>query len=49
MTDLQKFQRVARIFLARLLALYGRDAPWQLRQIADEVEQLKRDESGFRP
>jgi hypothetical protein len=35
MTDLQKFQRVCRVFLARLLIVYGPAAPDLLRRIAD--------------
>jgi len=40
MTNLQKFQRVCRVFLARLLIVHGEDAPEVLRRIADELEWL---------
>ena len=40
-TDLQKFQRVCRVFLARLLMVHGEDAPKVLRRIADELEWLE--------
>ena len=40
MTDLQKFQRVCRVFLARLLTVHGEDAPDVLRRTADELEWL---------
>jgi hypothetical protein len=43
MTDLQKFQRVSRVFLARLLVVYGPAAPDLLRRIADEVDWLERE------
>jgi len=46
MTDLQKFQRVCRVFLARLLAAYGPAAPDLLRRIADELEWLEADRAG---
>ena len=36
MTDLQKFQRVCRVFLARLLTVYGPAAPDLLRRFADD-------------
>ena len=41
MTDLEKFQRVCRVFLARLLAAYGPVAPDLLRRMADELEWLE--------
>jgi hypothetical protein len=41
MTDLQKLQRVCRVFLARLLMVYGPAAPDPLRRIADELEWLE--------
>ena len=41
MTDLQKFQRVCRVLLARLLTAYGTAAPDLLRRIADELEWLE--------
>jgi hypothetical protein len=41
MTDLQKFQRVCRVFLARLLTVHGEDAPDVLRRITDELEWLE--------
>jgi hypothetical protein len=44
MNDFQKFQRACRVFLARLLLVYGTDAPTILRRMADELEQLQRDE-----
>jgi len=37
---LQKFQRVCRVFLARLLMVHGKDAPDVLRRMADELEWL---------
>jgi hypothetical protein len=43
MTDLQKFQRVCRVFLARLVMVYGTDAPEVLRRMADELEWLNAD------
>lgn len=43
MTDLRKFQRVSRVFLARLLVAFGPAAPDLLRRIADELEWLERD------
>jgi hypothetical protein len=43
MTDLQKFQRAARVFLARRLIIHGTDAPHVLRRIADELEWLEED------
>ena len=46
MTDLQKFQRVCRVFLARLLMIHGTNAPAILRQLADELEWLEQEESG---
>ena len=42
-SDLQKFQRVCRVFLARLLTCYGTAAPDLLRRMADELEWLERD------
>ena len=41
MTDLQKFQRACRVFLARLLMVHGEDAPEVLRRMADELEELE--------
>ena len=38
MTDLQKFQRACRVFLARLLMVHGEDAPEVLRRLADELQ-----------
>jgi len=43
MTDLQKFQRVCRVFLARLLMVYGPAAPDLLRRMAAELEWLERE------
>jgi len=40
MTDLQKFQRACRVFLARLLMVHGEDSPDVLRRMADELERL---------
>ena len=40
MTDLQKFQRACRVFLARLLTVHGEDAPDVLRCMTDELEWL---------
>jgi hypothetical protein len=42
MTDLQKFQRVCRVFLARLPMVYGSAAPDLLRRMADGLEWLER-------
>lgn len=42
MTDLQKFQRVCRVYLARLLMVYGPAAPDLLRRMADELDWLER-------
>jgi len=44
MTDLQRFQRACRVFLARLLMVHGEDAPDVLRRIADELEWLEQEE-----
>ena len=41
MTDLEKFQRACRVFLARLLMVHGDDAPEVLRRMADELEWLE--------
>ena len=41
MTDLEKFQRACRVFLARLLMVHGEDAPDVLRRMADELEWLE--------
>jgi hypothetical protein len=38
MTDLQKFQRACRVFLARLETVHGEDPPEVLRRIADKLE-----------
>ena len=43
MTDLQKFQWVCRVVLARLLAAYGPAAPDLLRRMAYELEWLEQD------
>jgi len=43
MTDLQKLQRVCRVFLAQLLVVFGPAAPDLLRRMADELEWLERD------
>ena len=43
MTDLEKFQRVCRVFLARPLMVYGPTAPDLLRRMADELEWLERE------
>lgn len=43
MTTDASFQRIARVFLSRLLVLYGKDAPAQLRQVANELEALQRE------
>jgi len=40
MTELEKFQRATRVFLARLLIVHGEDAPDLLRRMADELEWL---------
>ena len=41
MTDLEKFQRACRVFLARLLTVYGEAAPEVLWRMADEQEWLE--------
>ena len=41
MTDLEKFQRACRVFLARLLMVHGENAPEVLRRMADELEWLE--------
>ena len=41
MTDLEKFQRACRVFLARLLMVHGEVAPHILRRMADEFEWLE--------
>ena len=41
MTDLEKFQRTTRVFLARLLMVYGPAAPEMLRRMADELGWLE--------
>ena len=41
MTDLEKFQRACRVFLARLLTVHGEAAPEVLRRMADELELLE--------
>ena len=41
MTDLEKFKRACRVFLARLLMVHGEDAPEVLRRMADELEWLE--------
>jgi len=46
MTQLDKFRRLASVFLARLIAVYGPDAPDVLRRIADELEWLERERLG---
>ena len=40
MTDLEKFQRACRVFLARLFMVHGEYAPEVLRRMADELEWL---------
>ena len=42
-TELQKFQRACRVFLARLLMVYGPAAPDVLRRMADEGEWLEQE------
>ena len=41
MTDLERFQRACRVFLARLLTVHGEDAPDVLRRMADELAWLE--------
>jgi hypothetical protein len=41
MTDVQNFQRACRVFLARLLTVYGPAAPDLLGRMADELERLE--------
>ena len=41
MTDLEKFQRACRVFLARRLMVHGEVAPHILRRMADEFEWLE--------
>ena len=43
MDETRKFWRVGRVFLARLLRVHGRDAPEVLRQLANELEALGRE------
>lgn len=43
MTELQKFQRACRVFLARLIMVYGPAVPDLLRGIADELEWLEQE------
>lgn len=40
MSDLTRWHRTARVFLARLLMVHGEDAPEVLRRMADELEWL---------
>jgi len=40
MSERVKLERVSRVFLARLLSVYGRDAPEQLCRAADELDDL---------
>ena len=40
MNELTRFHRVSRVFLARLVAMHGEDAPEVLRRLADEIEWL---------
>ena len=39
----KRYQRAARVFLARLIIVHGPDAPHGLRRIADELEWLEED------
>jgi len=48
-TDLEKFQRACRVFLARLLMVHGTEAPEVLRQLADELKLLEVDRIGELP
>jgi hypothetical protein len=41
MNEVQKFQRACRIFLARLIMVYGPAAPDLLRKLADDLEWLE--------
>ena len=41
MSDLTRWHRTARVFLARLLMVHGEDAPDVLRRMADELEWLE--------
>jgi hypothetical protein len=41
MKDLTRWHRAARVFLAHLLMVHGKDAPEVLRRIANELEFLE--------
>ena len=41
MSDLTRWHRTARVFLARLLMVHGEAAPDVLRRMADELEWLE--------
>jgi len=43
MTDLEKFQRVCRVLLARLLTVNGPAALEPLRQMADDLERQEQE------
>jgi len=43
MSDLTRWRRTARVFLARLLMVHGEDAPEVLPRIAYELEWLEAD------
>ena len=45
MSDLTRWHRTARVFLARLLMVRGADAPEVLRRMADELEWLAETEA----
>ena len=40
MSDLTRWHRTVRVFLARLLMVHGEDAPKLLRRMVDELELL---------
>jgi hypothetical protein len=40
MNELTRWHRAARVFLAHLLMVHGKDAPDVLRRMADELEEL---------
>jgi hypothetical protein len=45
MKDLTRWHRAARVFLAHLLMVHGKDAPEVLRRMADELEWLEAEEA----
>ena len=43
--ELSRLHRACRVFLARLLIVYGTDAPEVLRRMADELEELEAEQA----